>query len=276
MSVGGDTRRRARPVRAARGGPGNGRSARPEARPEASPGGGWASRKEATRATLIDVAMELFAEQGFAATTVQQIAAAGEVSERTFFRYFESKDDLLLTDLVDVLAEAASCLDERPLDEPPLEAILQAVRNGALSAIDGTFSALASEIGPSLIPHPPRLVRVFMDWEDRVAEILVQRFADQGADAAAPEVRLRAAVIARVGTAATRSAIGHYRALPRSRRSGSKDLDQVLDAAFGIVSDGCPPLPRPPGRPRPGHPAGRTGRTPAPTDGRRTPVRRSR
>lgn len=203
--------------------------------------GRWAQRKEATRATLISAARRLFDEQGFTATTVQQIAAAAEVSERTFFRYFESKEDLLLTDVVAVLEEAASRLAVRPLGEAPLEAILGAVRAAALTTTDGALVALATGLPASFSPNPARLVRVFMDWEDRVAQILVGRFVSEGADPTSADVQLRAGVIARAGVSATRSALRHYRALPRSRRNGLRGLGGLLDAAFAVVAEGCPP-----------------------------------
>lgn len=65
---------------------------------------GLRERKKAkTRAAIQDAALRLYLEQGYAATTVEQIAEAAEVSQSTFFRYFPTKPETVLYDRLDPL-----------------------------------------------------------------------------------------------------------------------------------------------------------------------------
>jgi AcrR family transcriptional regulator len=83
-------------------------------------------KKQRTRTMLIDAAVKLCDRQGYERTTVDQIAAAVEVSPRTFARYFPTKDAVILT-LIDELVEAVDThLREVLLEVPPLQALLTA------------------------------------------------------------------------------------------------------------------------------------------------------
>jgi AcrR family transcriptional regulator len=89
---------------------------------------GLRERKKAkTRAAIREHAMRLFEEQGYAATTVDQIAEAAEVSQSTFFRYFPTKEDVVLTDDFDPLIIEA--IRSQPAGSPPVRAILDAMRD---------------------------------------------------------------------------------------------------------------------------------------------------
>jgi AcrR family transcriptional regulator len=88
---------------------------------------GLRERKKArTRASLREHALRLFREQGYQATTVEQIAAAAEVSPSTFFRYFPTKEDLVLQDDMDTRMVAA--LEQQPPELGPVAAVRAAVR----------------------------------------------------------------------------------------------------------------------------------------------------
>jgi AcrR family transcriptional regulator len=83
-------------------------------------------KKQRTRAMLIDAAMELCLRQGYESTTVDQIAAAADVSPRTFSRYFATKDAVFLTLIDDYCDEVAIELETIPPDVGPLESMRQA------------------------------------------------------------------------------------------------------------------------------------------------------
>jgi len=88
---------------------------------------GLRERKKAkTRAAIRDHAMRLFEEQGYAATTVDQIAEAAEVSQSTFFRYFPTKEDVILADDYDPMIVAA--IKAQPPGTSPVRALVSAMR----------------------------------------------------------------------------------------------------------------------------------------------------
>jgi AcrR family transcriptional regulator len=80
-------------------------------------------KKQRTRETIARVAVELFEERGYEATTVAEIAEAADVSTRTVFSYFPSKEDILFCDFPEVKAALARTLDERPDGKDALETV---------------------------------------------------------------------------------------------------------------------------------------------------------
>jgi AcrR family transcriptional regulator len=89
----------------------------------ATPSGLRERKKERTRAEIERVAMRLFLERGFDAVTVDEIGAAAEVSHRTFYRYFSSKEDVVLSDVREFLDEMRTALAQRPSSESVIESI---------------------------------------------------------------------------------------------------------------------------------------------------------
>ncbi|MCM3886037.1 TetR/AcrR family transcriptional regulator [Frankia sp. R82] len=108
-------------------------------------------KKRRTRQAIIEVAHELFTEKGFEATTVEEIAAGADVSVRTLFRYFTSKEAIALAPLEEMGDLTVAALRRRPVDEPPLLAL----RNAALSAW-----GLMSPDGASLRQYADHLLPV--------------------------------------------------------------------------------------------------------------------
>jgi AcrR family transcriptional regulator len=96
---------------------------------------GLRERKKAkTRAAIQSHALRLFAAQGYDATTVDEIVEAAEVSQSTFFRYFPTKEDVVLHDRYDPLMLDAFAA--QPAELSPIEALRGAMRSvlGSLPA----------------------------------------------------------------------------------------------------------------------------------------------
>ncbi|WCB96229.1 hypothetical protein DSM104299_04986 [Baekduia alba] len=87
---------------------------RPPSTAGVPPAGLRAWKKERTRSTISDVATRLFMRDGFEAVTVAQIAAAAEVSVKTVFNYFPSKEDLFFDRADDVIGALADAVVDRP------------------------------------------------------------------------------------------------------------------------------------------------------------------
>jgi AcrR family transcriptional regulator len=82
--------------------------------------------RAAMRAEVSDVAFRLFAQQGYDNTTVEQIAAEAGLSRTTFFRYFGTKEDVVLGRLGEVGHQIAAALTGRPAHERPWDSLRRA------------------------------------------------------------------------------------------------------------------------------------------------------
>jgi AcrR family transcriptional regulator len=83
-------------------------------------------KKQKTRWLIQEHALRLFQEQGYEQTTIDQIAAAAEISPSTFFRYFKTKEDVVIEDEYDPLL--LKLIAEQPADRPAIAAIRQVLR----------------------------------------------------------------------------------------------------------------------------------------------------
>ncbi|PWJ53770.1 transcriptional regulator, TetR family [Quadrisphaera granulorum] len=212
-----------------------------------APSGRRERKKVETRDALRDAARRLFAEQGVAATSIEQITEAADVSQRTFFRYFESKYDLLLPDLTALFDELEAALAERPRDEHPLtayEAALIAVMARQAASGQG-MTTLISGIDVSDPPVTARLARSFVIWEERLTDLFVARLSgaeavtgnDQDDDERAEQLALRASVTAGIAVATTRAVVRWARRHPRVPPLARL---QAVRSSFALARAGCP------------------------------------
>ena len=125
---------------------------------------GLRERKKAqTRAAIQQHALRLFLANGYDATTVEHIAAAAGVSHMTFFRYFPTKEDVVLADEYDPLIVAS--IVARPPEETPLASVREAIGDGLAHIYDIARDALF--VRTRLILGTPQL-RARL-WEQQAA-----------------------------------------------------------------------------------------------------------
>jgi AcrR family transcriptional regulator len=202
---------------------------------ETKPTGRRERKKRETSEAIQIAARRLFAAQGYATTTVQQIADEADVSERTFFRYFESKEDLLLPEVVTFFAVVASVIRARPLDEAPLTSIYESI----LEVTDRSGLAATFYSGPAVDPVAAgRLLKVLVDWEEQLSDVLLERFARLHEGEPTPELVLRASVLARAAASAVRASIRFVQA-GNAATPGPADARETLREAFAILATGC-------------------------------------
>ncbi|MCH0542045.1 TetR family transcriptional regulator [Streptomyces sp. MUM 203J] len=139
-------------------------------------------KKQRTRAALLRTALELFITQGYEETTVDEIVDTVEVSQRTFFRYFASKEEVAFA--LQHMAEEhfVAALRERPSEEGPFDAL----RNAVLAAWD-TIGEAITELVPievylrqlRVIESTPALLAVHLrrsfEMEERIARLIADR-----------------------------------------------------------------------------------------------------
>lgn len=166
-------------------------------------------KKQRTRNALTRCALDLFARQGYDGTTVDEIAEAADVSQRTFFRYFANKEEVALA-LQEIEEEVAlASLADRPPHEPPLTALCNAAVSSGRS-IGGAIEAVVPlglylstqrmiESTPQLLAA--RLRRLAVLEERLAAEIARREGLDPAAD---PRPRVLVAACSGVMRAASR------------------------------------------------------------------------
>ena len=125
-------------------------------------------KKQKTRWTIQEHALRLFAEQGYDATTVEQIAAAAEISPSTFFRYFPTKEDVVIQDEYDPLL--ATMLERAPAELSPVGALRHTI-NVAFSEIDQAELAKVEERMRLILAVPALRARTLENLTETVATL---------------------------------------------------------------------------------------------------------
>ncbi|GIH93314.1 TetR family transcriptional regulator [Planobispora siamensis] len=187
-------------------------------------------KKLETRAALERAALTLVAERGLAQVTVEDIAGAVDVSSRTFFNYFPSKEDALIGRSPENEAELTEKLAAVPASEPALQALRLVLRSVAELVQEEREQWLLRlrvlEQNPSLLP---RLIAGNAEAERCLTAAVAERV---GVD---PAVDGYPALVTAVASAAFRVAMIRW-----SAADGVPPLAGLLDEAFDRLAAGLP------------------------------------
>lgn len=161
--------------------------------------------------------MDLFDRQGYAATTVEQIAAAAEVSPSTFFRYYPTKEDVVLTDEYDPALVAA--IRRQPAGVHPVDAFVAAMREvfGGLSVAEVEAEVRRHRLFEEVPEIRARYMHQAATGIDMLAEVFAAR---EGRPANDPAAKVVAGAIVGCILAMT----------PRDGSYGMYNLDEVTGA----------------------------------------------
>ncbi|WP_055697957.1 TetR family transcriptional regulator [Streptomyces silaceus] len=175
---------------------------------------------------LTESALQLLALKGYDAVTIDEIVATVGVSRRTFFRYFASKEDVVVQFLADMGAGMRAELADRPAEERPSAALLHAVRVPLAACSDHSDRALRVV---QLILGTPALLGRFLErqaqWRDELTAELADRLDLD------PAAELYPRLAAGMALNAFDAVLQRW-----STSDGTEDPAELLDRAFEVVS----------------------------------------
>jgi AcrR family transcriptional regulator len=199
------------------------------------------SKKQQTREALASAAVDLIIERGFDATTVEDIAASVQVSPRTFFRYYPTKEDVVVDLLREGVIDLVQRLAARPADEPLSTALRQAALGWAdLDPEQATRLLKLSQVlrsSPCLQPRFDRQRQVGLKELER--EVAVRLGLDGRAGAAAVDCRPQ--LIVTLVSAVIGDAVQRW-----SLAGGSEPLAGFIQDGFDLLEFGLPVTAPPP------------------------------
>ncbi|MCX5069569.1 TetR family transcriptional regulator [Micromonospora lupini] len=186
-------------------------------------------KRQLVAAELRDAALMLLATKGFDVVTVDDIVAAAGMSRRTFFRYFASKEDVVVRFLADMSADIVAELAARPPAEPPSVALRQALWVPLAACTDRPDHTERARVVVRLILDTTALQARWLEhqiqWRTRLAaELAARRGLDPDAD---PYPRMAAGM-----------ALLAFDTVLQQWRTGDDEqrLAELADRAFAVVA----------------------------------------
>jgi AcrR family transcriptional regulator len=194
-------------------------------------------KKQRTRETIARAAHELFATRGYHATTLPDIAGAADVSTRTIFAYFPSKEDILFSNFPMLKAALAQALDERPEGQDALGTVrdlIISVHQVERSELDDRMR-LCIDSDDTLRSHlRARLAQL----EELIAAAIAK-------DLGAPASDLRPKVAA-ASLIAAFNVLTERDKRPRAKPKSAEELAALIDPIITFLRGGLEALKEPP------------------------------
>jgi AcrR family transcriptional regulator len=192
--------------------------------PVTEPQPDWRQRKKtATRDRIRACALRLFGEQGYDATTVEQIAAAAGVSHMTFFRYFPAKEDVALSDSYDPML--TGLLEQTPATWPLIDRIRTALLQGLRQFYDADRDALLAQ-NKLIVSTPALRERLWASQMD--TQQLILHALGTGQHGPRPSFQARVTVAACLAAASTA-------VLTWVENDGTPELPDLVEQAFDTL-----------------------------------------
>ena len=183
-------------------------------------------KKQKTRWAIQEHAVRLFVQQGYDATTIEQIAEAAEISPSTFFRYFPTKEDVVIQDAYDPMI--VSALEAAPAGVGPVTALRQAMRS-VYSEIGEDERRRAFERTKLIMAVPALRARTLENFTE-MSTMLAESFGRRGVGGPG-DFRLR--TLAGVCIGALMASVFAW-----AESDGERDLGELMDESLGLLEDG--------------------------------------
>ena len=186
-------------------------------------------KKEQTRAQLEAIAVAMFDERGFDEVTVDDIVSAADVSHRTFYRYFPSKEDVLLGDHTEKLESFRRSM----VDRPATESVFDGLRRAVVDYAAGYEELHGKDVRRArIIRNTPslahRLAERQVEWERELTPIVADALESTSSDA---DPRPQLVAVCTIG--AMRTATDRWIA-----SGATTSLSDLVDASFEVLANG--------------------------------------
>jgi AcrR family transcriptional regulator len=189
-------------------------------------------KKQRTRESIASSALELFAQRGYHATTVADIAAAADVSERTVFTYFPTKEDILFSDHAVFRERLTAALASRPDGASALDTLREFVVDN-LSAIDES-----SRIRWDIVSHDDHLLSHQRARQVELGDTIAGAVADDLRDESGEDADdFRLQLVTSTVVAAVMAVYEHRNSV-RSRTASRAQALAVIDEAIAFLRGG--------------------------------------